>query len=165
MGGRASDHAAAPRRSHRPHWLARDRHAAAPVPDDALDVQSRRVSGDLMVYEDGIADIYGRRLSTGRTFPIAVGPPNHRSPDIDGDNVVWVDRGDGRGTHDQIVVHNLRTGVTRQLTTVPGAKQAPRIFGDRVVWRGNRNADSAFYGCDLTSGTGDAYLVVGTTRS
>ena len=65
---------------------------------------------DVVVYEDysnGNADIQAYRISTGAHFPIATGPSNQITPDIDGHTVVWVEES---GSVGQIFAFDLLTG-------------------------------------------------------
>jgi len=116
-----------------------------------------RVSGNMAVWEDwnsGNADVFGMTIGQPPSFPIATGAHNQRTPDIDGNHVVWVDS--TPGGDDQIWVYDLTTRVGRQLTTAPGSKIGPRISGNRIVWSDSRNGGNLdIYTWDLTTDTED----------
>jgi len=115
-----------------------------------------RVSGTVVVWEDwnsGNADVFGMQIGQPPSFPIATGAHNQRTPDIDGNHVVWVDS--TPGGDDQIWVYDLTTRVGRQLTTAPGSKIGPRISGNRIVWSDSRSGNLDIYTWDLTTDTED----------
>jgi beta propeller repeat protein len=128
-----------------------------PVTNDVALQANPRVSGDVIVYEDYNAgasnsDIVGYHISTSTSFVIASGADSQTQPDLDGDNVVWVDTSSGA---DQIWTYSISTGATRQLTNSAGHKLQPRISGTRIVWADDRNGNLDIYSYDLSTGIED----------
>jgi hypothetical protein len=73
----------------------------------------------------------------GWVFPVAVGGNTKRSPDIDGDFVVWVDRGCiylGCKDDSNILGMNLRTGAPFTVADTELDESTPAVSGDWVVW-------------------------------
>jgi beta propeller repeat protein len=139
------------------------------VTNDAAAQHLPRVSGDVVVYEDYNSDAanpetFAYHVSTsGPALRIATAPA--RTPDVDGNNVVYVGR-DAAGS-DQLYLYDLVAGTTTPLTTVASKKQNPRISGTHIVWSDDRNGQGwDVYSYDLSThvedllagGAGDQFL-------
>lgn len=139
---------------------------ARTVTNDAALQARPRVSGDVIVYEDYNASasngqIFGYHIATaGPSFPIAVRSTKQTQPDVDGNNVTWVDDNGAAaptGT-DQIMLYDVVTKTTRQLTTVASHKIQPRLSGSRLVWTDDRAGNLDVYCYDLAAGSEEVLI-------
>jgi beta propeller repeat protein len=120
-----------------------------------------RLGGGYVVYEDQESGSRVHVLPHGGVhFSVTDDehdPGEQRTPDADGDTIVYVD--DSSGT-DQLFVYDMFIRFGRQLTSVASAKMLPRISGTRVVWTDDRNGNLDIYAWDLRTNR-EAPLVVG----
>lgn len=103
-----------------------------------------RTDGVTVVWQD-TGDAVGAQWSIvgsdtvhGWVFPVAIGGTTKGSPDIDGDFIVWADRGttflSGWEENWDIWGFNLISGETFVIADSPLQENSPAISGDWVIW-------------------------------
>ncbi len=115
------------------------------VTNGDTDHEQPAVDGNVIVWQEkqGVkSDIYGYRLDTQATIPIATGPGDKIKPAIAGDWVVW--QGNAAGNWD-IYAYNLTTLENVQITSHERDQVNPAIAGNVVVWEDYRHGLAEIY--------------------
>ncbi|MEN6327791.1 MAG: carboxypeptidase regulatory-like domain-containing protein [Syntrophomonas sp.] len=98
--------------------------------------------------DDGTWGLFNKNLVTDEEKEIANQLVADPSPDLYGNNMVYVDYNVGSG---DIKLFNLEDNSVTPIVDNAEEQNAPRIFGDRIVWVDKRNGNEDIYLYDLKS--------------
>lgn len=122
------------------------------TPLQAQSPRDIRGSGDWLVWEDVAAgDIYAHNVPAGTGFYLTRDDNVQRSPDIDGNLVVWEEYRAGRAS--VVVGYFLDTGETRLLSRAPGNNRNPSVNGSLVAWENDADRARDVWAYDATNDT------------
>ncbi|HEY5168006.1 MAG TPA: hypothetical protein VIK03_01225, partial [Thermoleophilia bacterium] len=115
------------------------------------------VSGDWVVWDEGLHAICAHNIATGETRTLSTSTTGLRqSPRVCGDYVVWMD--DRAELGYDIWGYRLSTGEEFPVCTASGWQTVPETDGRYVVWNDERTLPSRVYARDM-SGTDSEFEV------